>query len=153
LPSGRAIRPSSIVSRPAIIGVEPTRAACVLESMRAGRIISIPGPQDSIMAGLNCGTPSPVAWPEVSSGIDLFIAIEDEQAREAMRALARDDVVAGETGAAGAGGLIDLCTAPDAAAARAVLGVTDTTRALLLCTEGATDPEAYERIMRNDNVV
>jgi diaminopropionate ammonia-lyase len=75
--------------QPAIVSVEPTRAACMLASMEAGEIVSVPGPHDSIMAGLNCGRPSIVAWPIVSAGIDAFIAVPDERAREAMRALAR----------------------------------------------------------------
>jgi diaminopropionate ammonia-lyase len=145
--------PSSLALPPKIVGVEPTRAACVLASMRAGQITSIPGPHDSIMAGLNCGTPSLVAWPELSSGIDLFMAIGDARAREAMRALAEDGVVAGETGAAGAGGLIEICTAPGAEEIRAALGITSATQALVLCTEGATDPAAYRRIMDGTYVV
>lgn len=42
--------------RPFILGVEPTHAACVLASMEARRIVQLPGPHDSIMSGLNCGT-------------------------------------------------------------------------------------------------
>jgi diaminopropionate ammonia-lyase len=136
---------------PIIVGVEPERAACVLASLEAGRIVSIPGPHDSIMAGLNCGTPSLVAWPDVSRGLDLAMAIGDERAGEGMRALARDGVVAGETGAAGAGGLIDLCTAPDAAAARGTIGLGPHSRVLLLCTEGATDPAAYRSIVGQES--
>jgi diaminopropionate ammonia-lyase len=109
---GKIVGLQSLVLRPTIVGVEPARAACVLASMRAGRIVSIPGPHDSIMAGLNCGTPSLVAWPVVSSGIDLFVAIEDKRAIEAIRALAADGLVAGETGSAGAGGLIEICAGP-----------------------------------------
>jgi diaminopropionate ammonia-lyase len=140
-------RPSSFVFRPRIIGVEPTRAACVLESMRAGRMVELPGPHDSIMAGLNCGTPSPVAWPLVSAGIDLFVAIEDTRAEQAMRALAEAGVVAGETGAAGVGGLLELLTGPDATHVRAALGITPASTALVISTEGATDPDAYARIV------
>jgi diaminopropionate ammonia-lyase len=147
--TGTPFGPSPFGLRPRIVGVEPTRAACVLASIQAGRIISIPGPHDSIMAGLNCGTPSLVAWPELSSGVDLFVAIDDERSREAMRALARDGIVAGETGAAGAAGLIDLCQAPDAAAMRDALGIGGATRALVICTEGATDPAAYRAIVGN----
>jgi diaminopropionate ammonia-lyase len=44
-----------------VVAVEPTRAACVLASVEAGRLIEEPGPHDSIMAGLNCGRPSPIA--------------------------------------------------------------------------------------------
>jgi diaminopropionate ammonia-lyase len=59
-----------------------------------------------------------------------------------MRALAQVGVVAGETGAAGLAGLRALAARPlesgiDLAGARA----------LLVCTEGATDPEAYTRIV------
>ena len=82
----------------------------MLASMEAGEIVAVPGPHDSIMAGLNCGSPSIVAWPIVSRGIDAFIAIPDERAREAMRALASEGIVAGETGAAGLAGLIELLT-------------------------------------------
>lgn len=130
-----------------IIGVEPTRAACILESMKAGEMVMVPGPHDSIMAGLNCGTPSPVAWPLVSTGIDAYIAIDDEFARQGMRALANAGVVAGETGAAGVGGMLALLAGPDSAAARATLGVDRETHVLVIVTEGATDPAAYAVIV------
>jgi diaminopropionate ammonia-lyase len=139
---------SSVVGRRlSIVGVEPTRAAAMLASMRAGRMVAVPGPHDSIMAGLNCGTPSLVAWPVVSTSVDLFMAVEDQGACMAMRALAADGIVAGETGAAGAAGLLDVLAGPDAAPLRAALGVTPTTRVLLIATEGATDPQAYARIV------
>jgi diaminopropionate ammonia-lyase len=130
-----------------IVGVEPERAACMLASIEAGEIVSIPGPHDSIMAGLNCGAPSMLAWPVVSQGTDLFVAISDERAREAMRLLAGSGIVAGETGAAGLAGLIELLTGPDREHNRAYLGVTDRTTALSIVTEGATDPKAYEAIV------
>jgi diaminopropionate ammonia-lyase len=136
-------RPGSRI-RTRLLGVEPTRAAGVLASAEAGRIVTVPGPHDSIMSGLNCGTPSLVAWPLVSRGIDVFCAIDDERARRSMRELARVGIVAGETGAAGLGGLAEVVSNPAAAAARAALGLGPATRVLLLCTEGATDPAAYE---------
>ncbi|HYN16785.1 MAG TPA: diaminopropionate ammonia-lyase [Actinomycetes bacterium] len=130
-----------------LLGVEPTRAACVLASAEAGRIVTVPGPHDSIMAGLNCGTPSLVAWPLVSRGIDVFCAVDDGRARQGMRTLARARIVAGETGAAGLGGLVEVLSNPAAEAARAALGLGPATRVLLLCTEGATDPAAYAEIV------
>src|SRR5262249_8603434 len=110
----RHYRRSALTTQPKIVGVEPTHAACVLASMRAGRIVEIPGPHLSIMAGLNCGPPSVVAWPIISSGIDLFVAIDDDRARQGMCALASAGITAGETGAAGVAGLIDLLTDADA---------------------------------------
>lgn len=135
---------------PRILGVEPEHAACVLASIAAGQVVTVPGPHDSIMAGLNCGTPSTVAWPDLRDGLDLFVAIADEWPRRAMRALAGTGIVAGETGSSGLAGLLALLTDSDAAnvaAARAALGATETSRVLVICTEGATDPANYRRIV------
>ena len=133
--------------RPRIVGVEPTSAACVLESVAAGRIVTLTHPQESIMAGLNCATPSLIAWPAVSRGIDAYVAVPDERVPEAMRLLAEDGIVAGETGAGGLAGMIALSQEPQIAAAWHGLGLGASTSVLLLCTEGATDPEAYERLI------
>jgi len=127
---------------PFVVGVEPESAACVLASVAAGQMLRLPGEPGSIMAGLNCGEPSLVAWPLVSRGIDLYVAIDDESAREAMRLLARDGIVAGETGAAGAAALLAL--RDPAAAGR----LKEAETVLVVCTEGATDPAAYAAVVR-----
>jgi diaminopropionate ammonia-lyase len=135
---------SSEGERPLLVGVEPTTAACVLRSVEAGQIVTLEGDtQSSIMAGLNCETPSLVAWPVVSAGIDVYVSIEDQRVPEAMRLLAQDGVVAGETGAAGLAAMLRLVDDPAPAPAP---HLSDQTRLLLICTEGATDPAAYERL-------
>jgi diaminopropionate ammonia-lyase len=126
----------------AVVAVEPLTAACGMASARAGAPAFVPGPHDSIMAGLNCGTVSLVAWPTVLAGVDAFVAVGDPAAEAAMRDLAALGVVAGETGAASLAGLRALV----AHAAEAGVDVRGR-RALVLCTEGATDPTAYERIV------
>jgi diaminopropionate ammonia-lyase len=135
------------VSSPKIVGVEPTTAACLLASMKANHLVSLATPPLSIMAGLNCDTPSLIAWPIVSKGGDLFISIEDEWACQGMRKFATLGLVSGETGAAGIGGVLALLNDPSLSAARASLGVDHSTRILVICTEGATDPVAYEQIV------
>jgi diaminopropionate ammonia-lyase len=130
-----------------IVSVEPLHAACALASMEADEIVTVPGPHDSIMAGLNCGRVSMHAWPIVSRSIDAFIAIPDERACEAMRALARVGIIAGETGAAGLAGLFELLMGAESARYREALGVNRSTRVLVIVTEGATDPENYRRIV------
>jgi diaminopropionate ammonia-lyase len=65
---------------------------------------------------------------------------------EAMRLLAADGIVAGETGAGGLAGMLALAREPQTDEARRTLGLGPASRVLLLCTEGATDPEAYERL-------
>jgi len=127
---------------PIIVGVEPITANCVQLSAEAGRLVVVPGPHPSMMAGLNCGTPSFVAWPTVSAGVDWFVAVDDEASASAMRDLAQVAVVAGETGAAALAGLTALCAAPD----RPEWLRHDAT-VLVLVTEGATDPENYELIV------
>jgi diaminopropionate ammonia-lyase len=133
--------------RPKLLSVEPVSADCLLESVAAGRLASVPGPHDSIMSGLNCGKPSLVAWPTVSRSIDLLIAVDDRPARVAMRLAAESGVVSGETGTAGLGGLLELLRAGGEEAARKVLSVGEDTRVLIFNCEGATDPDAYRRIM------
>jgi diaminopropionate ammonia-lyase len=120
-----------------VIAVEPDDAACGLQSARADHPVEVPGPHRSIMAGLNCGNVSPLAWPRVVAGVDLFVAVDDRAAERAMRDLASEGVVAGETGAAGLAGL--------RAAVDAGHDVGESV--LVLSTEGATDPEAYARIV------
>lgn len=137
--------------QPKILSVEPISAACGLASIAAGKIVDVPGPHDSIMAGLNCGRVSLIAWPIVSRGIDAFLAIPDERAREAMCALARAaGVVAGETGGAGLAGLMELSLGADHAENRRALKLSEHTRALVIVTEGATDPEAYREVVGRD---
>lgn len=100
------------------------------------------------MAGLNCATPSLIAWPTVSRGIDAYLAVPDARVPEAMRLLADDGMVAGETAAAGLAGMIAMSDEREtAASAWRDLGLDDAATVLVLCTEGATDPEAYQRLV------
>jgi diaminopropionate ammonia-lyase len=142
----RHFRSPDASSHPKLMSVEPARADCLLESVAAGRIVSVPGPHDSIMSGLNCGRPSLVAWPTLSRGIDLLVSVDDEPAREGMRLAAEAGVVSGETGAAGLGGLLELMR-EGGAEERRTLGIGEQNRLLLFNCEGATDPDAYRRVM------
>lgn len=133
--------------RPTLVAVEPDDAACMLESLAAGRIVTVRGPHRSIMAGLNCGTLSLVAWPLLASTFDLCITVDDERAREAMLLLANAGIESGESGAAGLAGLLALCSAPELAEPRKRFGIGATASVLVFSTEGATDPEAYARVV------
>ena len=100
-----------------------------------------PAPTTRSWPGSTAGLVSVVAWPTVAAGIDVFVAVDDGAAERAMRDLASVDVVAGETGAAGLAGLralVESGASPVDLAGRSVL---------VICTEGATDPVAYERIV------
>ena len=128
---------------PLIVGVEPLDANCIQVSAEAGDITAVPGPHKSIMVGLNCGTPSLIAWPLVSKGVDWFTAVDDEAARTAMRDLASIGIVAGETGAVSLAGLEALLASDECSAEGRDLSAATV---LIVVTEGATDPDAYEAI-------
>jgi diaminopropionate ammonia-lyase len=140
-------RRPDLAVKPRIVGVEPLAADCILESAQAGHILELPGPHHSIMAGLCCGTPSLAAWPTISKGIDVFVAIDDEWARESMRELARAGVASGETGAAGLAGLLALLATEEAEKSRKLLNLSPESHVVFISTEGATDPDAYRRIV------
>jgi diaminopropionate ammonia-lyase len=133
---------------PRLVVVEPERAACLLASAEAGEAVAVPGPLDTLMAGLACGEPSLLAWQELERSAFAFMAIPDAAAVDAMRLLARRQpaVVAGESAVAGLAGL--LLAAADAGA-RALLGLDAGSRVLLFGTEGATDPELYTRLVED----
>ncbi len=129
---------------PALIVVEPDRAACLLASAEAGAPTAIPGDLDTLMAGLACGEPSLVAWRELERATAAFMAVPDSAAVDCMRLLAGLGIVSGESGVAGLAGL--LLAAGDPAACE-VLGLNDESRVLLFSTEGATDPELYAQLV------
>lgn len=139
---------------PAMVTVEPLDADCLVESAlhAGGTRRRARGRLGSIMAGLNCGWPSALAWPVLKTGIDLFLAVDDDYARRAMRSLARPGaggkaVESGESGAAGLAGLLALVGSPILAGERELLGLDSRTRALVISTEGATDPAGYAAVM------
>jgi diaminopropionate ammonia-lyase len=129
---------------PALVVVEPDRAACLLASAEAGALSAVGGALDTLMAGLACGEPSLLAWQELERAAAAFLAIPDAAAVAAMRRLAAAGVESGESGAAGAAGFLLAAADP---AARAALRLDRESRVLLFSTEGATDPELYRRLL------
>jgi diaminopropionate ammonia-lyase len=133
---------------PRLISVEPTAADCCLRSAEIGdgRPHSFVSTENTIMAGLNCGTPSLTAWPAVRDRFDAFVAVEDNYAREAMILLAEQGVVSGESGAAGLAALIALHSEMPHFIEKK-LRIRHRARVLLINTEGDTDPIGYSRII------
>ncbi|MFN4310407.1 MAG: diaminopropionate ammonia-lyase [Ferrovibrio sp.] len=135
--------------RPVFVVVEPDRADCLRRSAEAGHRVTVQGDLDTMMAGLACGEVSEIAWPILQHGANAFMAISDDLAMAMMRQLAtprRGDppVVAGESAVAGLAGALAALADP---AMAAKLGLNGQSRLLVFGTEGATDPELYERIV------
>jgi diaminopropionate ammonia-lyase len=143
----RFYRAAASALHPKIVAVEPVDADCAFKSIESGRPVVVPGPHRSMMAGLNCGTLSTLAWPWLRRGLDAVAAVDDGRAAEAMRMLAGSGVAAGESGAAGLAGLTEMLRGGQSDQVRRRLGLGDASRVLLLCTEGITDARNYERVV------
>ena len=134
---------------PKIILVEPTAADCFFRSAAKGEITAVKGDMPTMMAGLACGEPSPIAWDILKGLTAAYLSCEDAAAARGMRALARPlagdrAIVSGESGAATMGALLDAAADEKA---REALGLDERARVLLISTEGDTDPVNYRRVM------
>lgn len=133
--------------RPRVAVVEPEKADCLFRSAAAGRPVTVEGELDTIMAGLACGEVSELAWAVLERGAADFVTVPDAAAENAMRLLAKGECgdvpfVQGESGVAGLAGLLAAAEDP---AARVAMGLGAGAKVLLIGTEGATDPDLFER--------
>lgn len=142
--------------RPTMVIVEPDKADCFYRSALAmdGKPRHVGGDMDTIMAGLACGEPNPIAWSIIVELCDLYISCPDCVAARGMRVLGNplgDDprIVSGESGAVTAGIVNLLMTDDRLKEAKERLGLGAGSTILLINTEGDTDPEHYRRIVWN----
>ena len=117
---------------PTVVVVEPEAAPALIESIRAGRAVTAPGPA-STMGRLDCKTPSLLALAELARSADHFVTISDRLAAAAVEALAEQRVGTTPSGAAGVAALLHAGALGDR------LGLTRESRALALITEGPED--------------
>ena len=137
---------------PKIILVEPAAADCFFRSAANGEITAVTGEMRTMMAGLACGEPSPIAWDILKGLTAAYLSCEDAAAARGMRALARPlagdkAIVSGESGASTLGALLDAAADEKA---REALGLDESARVLLFSTEGDTDPVTYRRVLEEN---
>ena len=137
---------------PKIILVEPAAADCFFRSAANGELTAVTGEMRTMMAGLACGEPSPIAWDILKRLTAAYLSCEDAAAARGMRALARPlagdkAIVSGESGASTLGALLDAAVDEKA---REALGLDGNARVLLFSTEGDTDPVNYRRVMEEN---
>jgi diaminopropionate ammonia-lyase family len=135
--------------RPTLIAVQSEEADCILQSIRRGTPVPVPGPHNTMMGGIACGEVSSIAWAAIRHTLDFAVSIDDLAAREALIQLssATDDthLEIGETGVAGLAALIAICRDRDAARR---IGLDATSIVLCFITEGITDPETHARFIQ-----
>ncbi len=140
--------------RPKIIIVEPHTADCHYLTIEAddGKIHPIYENMHSMMAGLCCGVPCPIAWEILRDYGDAFASIPDSASAAAMYRLAHplgsDPVtVSGESGAAGMGLVLELLGDNNLVDIKEKLGIDENSVLLCFSTEGDTDKENYKKIV------
>ena len=135
--------------RPFLGVVEARTADCIRLGLERGERVSIDGEFDTGLAGLAAGATSTFAWSLLSAGADVALAIRDAAAEDAVRLLADPPdggppIEAGASGAAGLGGALAVCVDP---ALRERCLIDESSRILVIGTEGPTDPQGFERIV------
>lgn len=140
---------------PKFIVVEPEKAACIYASAKIGdgEPHSVKGDLDTIMAGLACGDPSPIAWKILWANADAYISVPDYIAARGMRIMAtplKDDpiIISGESGAVTLGALYSILTEKeDCQELLDFLKIDENSRLFFINTEGNTDPTHFRQII------
>lgn len=138
--------------RPRVVCVEPSQAACLMASARAGHPVAVTGPLQTRMAGLRNREVSPLAFGAIQPIVDAYVAIDDEWASEAARRLARPigadaTVAAGASGSAALAGLLAICNDPALAHSREQLQLGGQARVLAIVSEGVTDVSWWNSVI------
>ncbi len=140
--------------RPKMVVVEPDRAACLFHSMEVGdgKPHNFPGDLNTIMAGLACGDPNPIAWEILYDCADGFVKCPDYVSAKGMRVggvpLHGDPyIIAGESGAVSLGALMFIMELDRYKHIRETLGLDSNSRILLVNSERNTDPDDYRRVV------
>lgn len=115
-----------------ILSVEPDTAACLVASLTKGASVTVET-GSSVMAGLNCGTVSTLAWPVLRDGCDAAITVTDEEALQASDDLVAHGVSSGPSGSSTYAGLRAALRQPGL---WADLDLPDDATIVLLSTEG-----------------
>ena len=119
---------------PAVLAVEPITAGCVTASLAIGKPIRVDTSQPTIMAGLNCGSISKIAWPVLRDGLDAGVTVTDDQARVEMQRLNELGLPAGPCGGAALAGVREVL---EYAERRAALAISADSVLVLISTDGA----------------
>ena len=140
--------------QPIAVVVEPDMASCLLESAKIGdgQPHKVEGDLNTIMAGLACGEPSPLAWDVLWDCADAFVAVPDYVAAKGMRVyavpLSGDPfIISGESGAVTLGALMFITEYPEFAPLKDALKLGPNSQVLLINSEGNTDPDYFRRIV------
>ncbi len=134
---------------PEIIVVEPDSAACVLESIKTGKIEKIDIKRESLMGGMSCGEVSLVPWEILKNSVKYCISLPDDDIAKTMKLLGSGNfsnikIIAGENSAPGVISLIASC---EDEKIKETMKLNKDSNVLLIGCEGDTDQEMYQKLI------
>ena len=139
--------------KPIVTIVEASAADCIYRSVQAndGQPHTLDGNPETIMAGLNCGTPCKTIWPLLRDCSSFFASCKDQVTMEGMRSYRNPEgtdplIISGESGAVTYGLVTYILEDEDL---RNLYQIDNESVILLINTEGDTDPDKYKKIVWN----
>ncbi len=135
---------------PKMIVIEPDSAACVMESIKTGKIEKVNITKESLMGGMSCGEPSLVPWQILKKSVNNCMSLPDDDIGKAMKLFANasfgdDKIIAGENSAPGVISLIASCNDENI---KNKLNINSKSNILLIGCEGDTDQEMYQKLIK-----
>ena len=137
---------------PKIIVVEPESAACVLESIKAGKIEKISIEKESIMGGMSCGEVSLVPWEILKNSVDYCVTVSDKYISKTIKFLANsqfadEKLIGGECSTPG---IISLIGLSNDNAIKNKINLDKNANVLLFGCEGDADEELYRKLLNSN---
>jgi diaminopropionate ammonia-lyase len=137
---------------PKIIVVEPESAACVLESIKAGKIEKITIEKESIMGGMSCGEVSLVPWEILKNSVDYCVTVSDDYISKTIKFLANsqfadEKLIGGECSTPG---IISLISLSNDNAIKNKINLDENSNVLLFGCEGDADEELYQKLLNSN---
>ena len=134
---------------PTTMVVEPDSAACVLESIKTGKIEKIDIKRESLMGGMSCGEVSLVPWEILKNSVKYCISLPDDDIAKTMKLLgtasfSNEKIIAGENSAPGVISLIASC---EDQKIKKELNLDSNSNVLVIGCEGDTDREMYKKLV------
>ena len=134
---------------PITVVVEPDSAACVLESIKSGKIEKIDIKRESLMGGMSCGEVSLVPWQILKNSVNNCLSIPDDDIPLSVAMLAKgyfgnDKIIAGECSAPA---VISLNVSCNNEQIKKDLELDMNANVLLIGCEGDTDIKLYNELL------
>ena len=137
---------------PKVIIVEPESAACVLESIKTGKIEKISIKKESLMGGMSCDEVSLVPWEILKNSISHCVTVSDNYISKTVKFLANSEfsdekIVGGECSTPGIISLVGLC---NDVKIKKKINLNENSNVLLFGCEGDADEELYKRLLKQE---